>query len=129
MKFADVAVKRGIAGLGLFAASPIKKGVQIIEYTGERISEDESNIRGGKYLFTLDNGIVIDGKERKNIARYINHSCRPNSEAVLYDDTQVIIEAIRSIAKGEEITYDYGEEYVAEHIRPYGCRCAHCTTR
>lgn len=124
--FAPVQVKRSSAGLGLFAAAPISRGEQIIQYIGEYISEAEANRRGGKYLFAISDTEVIDGKGRENTARYINHSCDPNAEAVLYDEHEVIIEAIKDIAPGEEITYDYGEEYVADHIAPIGCKCAAC---
>ena len=72
-------VKRSSAGLGLFAAKAFKRGERIIEYTGEKISEDEANDRGGKYLFELNERWTIDGKGRENTARYINHSCKPNA--------------------------------------------------
>ena len=123
------AVKRSKAGLGLFATTPIKKDEEIIEYTGELISEDEANERGGKYLFRIDDNWTIDGKDRKNVARYINHSCRPNAEAELNEDEQrVFILAKRAIKPGEEIAYDYGKEYFDDHIKPTGCRCIKCSS-
>lgn len=127
MKFPKVAVKRSFAGLGLFAAEDITKGQQIIEYTGERLATAVADKRGGKYLFVLTDDIVIDGKEHKNISRYINHACKPNAEAVNHGNKKIIIEAIRTIKKGEEITYDYGEEYWLEHCQP--CRCASCVAK
>lgn len=121
------AVRRSSAGLGLFATQEYKKGSFIIEYTGELISTKEADRRGGKYLFTLTDAKTIDGKGRENIARYINHSCRPNAEAEVDEDEEKIrIFARKKIMPGEEITYDYGKEYVDEHIKPYGCRCAKC---
>lgn len=121
-------VKRSSAGLGLFATAPFKRGDFIIEYTGERISEDESNRRGGKYLFVLDKDTVIDGKGRENTARYINHSCKPNAEAEIdEEESKVRILARKKILPGEEITYDYGKEYWDEYIKPHGCRCHACT--
>jgi uncharacterized protein len=120
-------IKRSSAGLGLFAAQEFKRGDFIIEYTGERISEEEANRRGGKYLFTVTPTLTIDGKGRKNTARYINHSCAPNAEAELDEEELTIrILARRRILPGEEITYDYGKEYWNEHIKPYGCRCPKC---
>jgi SET domain-containing protein len=122
-------VRRSKAGLGLFATQPLKKGDFIIEYTGERISEEEANRRGGKYLFTLTTDWTIDGKGRDNIARYINHSCTPNAEAELdEDELRVRIFAKKKILPGEEIQYDYGSEYWDEHIKPYGCRCITCAS-
>lgn len=118
-------VKRSSAGLGLFAARDIVKGSWIIEYTGERITQDEANCRGGRYLFSLNDAYVIDGKARGNIARYINHACRPNAEAVIEDDAHIMIYAIKNIPAGTEITYDYGTEYVEEFIEGK-CQCAHC---
>lgn len=121
-------VKRSSAGLGLFAEEPIKKEDFIIEYTGERISTDEADERGGKYLFTVNDKLVIDGKGRENTARYLNHSCRPNCYAeVDEDDNRVRIYAERNIKQGEELCYDYGKEYWDEHIKPYGCKCLKCS--
>lgn len=124
--YPEVKAKRSSAGLGLFAMEPIKKGAQIIEYTGEHIDEEEKDRRGGKYIFSINDIVFIDGKGRDNTARYINHSCNPNAEAVNYDDEKIIIEALQRIEEGEEITLDYGEEYYEEHIAPLGCKCAHC---
>lgn len=119
-------VKRSSAGLGLFANTEFEKGDFIIEYSGEHISHDEADRRGGKYLFTLTDKIVIDGKERTNTARYINHSCEPNAEAVIEDDKKVIFLAIKDIAPGDEICFDYGTEYVEDIIAAVGCKCSPC---
>lgn len=121
-------VKKSDAGLGLFTTQPIKKGEFIIEYTGERISTDEADRRGGKYLFTVSDDLVFDGKGREHTARYINHSCRPNCYAEIDEDEEVVnIYAKRNIETGEELNYDYGKEYFNDHIKPYGCRCAKCS--
>lgn len=120
-------VKKSSAGLGLFATATYKKGDLIIEYTGERITEEEANRRGGKYLFELNDNWSIDGKGRENTARYINHSCAPNAYPELTDDeTQVFIYAKRAIKPGEEITYHYGKDYFKRVIEPLGCRCTKC---
>jgi uncharacterized protein len=121
-------IKRSIAGLGLIATKPLKRGDFIIEYKGERISTEEADRRGGKYLFVVSDTKTIDGKSRENIARYINHSCAPNAEAELdEEELRVRIYAKKKILPGEEILYDYGKEYWDEHIKPFGCRCPHCT--
>ena len=121
------AVKRSPAGLGLYAGIAYKRGDFIIEYTGERISEDEANRRGGRYLFTVTEDITIDGKGRKNIARYINHSCAPNAEAESdEDELKIRIFARRKINPGDEILYDYGKEHWDEYIQPHGCKCTVC---
>jgi len=123
----NVKVKRGIAGLGLFAAEDIAKGQLIIEYTGERISDEESNRRGGRYLFAVTDDLVIDGRKRGNKARYINHACEPNAEAEHdEEDDRIYIRACKKIKSGEEITYDYGKEYIDDYIKTHGCRCATC---
>lgn len=122
---AKVKVKKGIAGLGLFALENIPKDTLIVEYTGEVISNDEADRRGGKYLFEINSKWTIDGKSRTNTARYVNHSCRPNAES----DTigkKVKYFAKRTIKAGEEITVDYGKEYFNDFIKPYGCRCEKC---
>lgn len=126
----QVKVRRSAAGLGLFALVPFKKDDLIIEYTGETISAAEANRRGGKYLFELNDEWTIDGKTRDNIARYINHSCRPNCEPILSEDeTQVHIHAKRNIAPGEELTYNYGKDYFTRVIKPLGCRCVKCAKK
>ncbi len=120
-------VKKSTAGLGIFAKADFKRGEFIIEYTGERITVEEADRRGGKYLFTVSKKYTIDGKGRENTARYLNHSCKPNAEAVLDEDAlRVRIYAKKKILPGEEITYDYGKEYWDTHIKPFGCRCLAC---
>jgi len=123
-----VRVKRSSAGLGLFAEVPFTKGDLIIEYTGETISEEEANRRGGKYLFELNDKWTIDGKGRDNVARYINHSCKPNCYPELNEnETKVFIYAKRKITPGEELTYNYGKDYFNQEIKPTGCRCNKCS--
>ncbi len=119
------AIKRTKAGLGLFATEPIPKGKRIIEYTGPLITEEEFERRDGKYFFGLDSKWTIDGSPRSNIARYINHSCRPNAEA-LTSGNRVWIWSRKKIKAGEEISYDYGKEYFEDIIKPMGCRCEKC---
>lgn len=124
----DVLVKRSSAGLGLFAGRDFDKGEFVIEYTGEKISDEEADRRGGKYLFTLNEDWLLDGKGRENTARYINHSCRPNCEPELDEDEErVYIYTKRKIKAGEEFTYNYGKQYFDIEIKPYGCRCIKCS--
>lgn len=125
MENSHLQIKKSYAGLGLFTEKPIAKKDFVIEYTGEKITHAEANRREGKYLFTLNSRYVIDGKDRKNIARYINYSCVPNCEAVI-DKGRILINAIRNIKSGEELTYDYGRDYVEGFIKPFGCKCSKC---
>lgn len=119
--------KRSLSGLGLYATKDIKKGDFIIEYTGEMISTEEADRRGGQYLFTLNKDFTLDAKGREHFARYINHSCRPNAEAEFdEDDLKMNILAKRNIKAGEEVTYDYGKEFWNEYIKPHGCMCVKC---
>ncbi|MCU0678542.1 MAG: SET domain-containing protein [Candidatus Pacebacteria bacterium] len=124
------AVRRGTHGLGLFALHPIAKGARIIEYTGEKITVDEANRRGGQYLFEINDAWTVDGRGRENKARYINHSCRPNCYPEI-DETEehIYIFAKRAIAAGEELTYDYGKDFWNTYIKPKGCRCAKCAEK
>ena len=118
-------IKRSNTGLGLFAVKPIPKGKRIIEYTGPLIANEEVERRRGKYFFEVNSKWSIDGSHRSNIARYINHSCKPNAEAIL-SGRRVWIWSRRNIKPGEEITYDYGEEYFEGVIKPIGCQCSGC---
>lgn len=118
-------VKRSKSGLGLYAGEPIKKGEFVIEYTGVPLTNEEADARPNRYLFEVSSKVTIDGSGRDNKARYINHSCRPNCEANIKKG-RIFISAIKNIANGEELTYDYGKEYFNEYIKPYGCTCASC---
>lgn len=120
-------IKKGAHGLGLFTTAPIKKGAFIIEYVGDIITEEEANKRGGQYLFEIDSKWTIDGKSRKNTARYINHSCRPNCETDTKERLKkVLVFAKRNIKEGEELSYDYGKAFWNDYIKPKGCRCDKC---
>lgn len=118
-------VKKSRTGKGLFAGEDIPKGVRIIEYIGTPVSPESVKRRSGKYLFWTSDTEMIDGNIKENIARFINHACKPNCEAN-GPDGKVFIESRRRIKAGEELTYDYGDEYVAEHFKKSGCRCATC---
>ncbi len=120
-----VRVGRSSAGLGLFATRTFKKGERVIEYFGRTISPEEEYTSRSKYLFEVSSKKTIDGTTRENTARYINHSCRPNCEPEIIRG-RIFIDTIKAVKPGEEFTYDYGEEYVNEHIKPYGCRCVKC---
>lgn len=112
-----------IHGQGLFAQTAIPAGTRIIQYTGERITKAESLLRceqDNSYIFTLDDHFDVDGSVPENLARFANHSCSPNAESELRDG-EIWIVALRDIAPGEEITYNYG--YDLEEYRDYPCRC------
>lgn len=124
--------KSAIQGRGVFAARGIAKGQRLIEYKGTRrrwacYDDDQDYV----CLFDVGRGLVVDPRQNGNIARYINHSCDPNCEAVL-DNGRIYIESLRAIAKGEEITYDYALTFERppskrdmERYRCY-CRGANC---
>ncbi len=129
MSARNVRVGRAATGLGLFAARPLAKRDYIVTYRGKRIPTAAAQRRerrfGVKYMFEIDRRWTIDGSSRRNLGRYLNHSCAPNAEAVLRAGKLVFV-ALRAIAPGEEITLDYGEEYFELYIKPLGCRCAVC---
>jgi hypothetical protein len=103
-----------VHGKGVFARRRIRKGTRVIEYLGDRVShrqaderyENKSSEDGHTFLFIVDRGIVIDGGNNGNDARFINHGCDPNCESAI-EDRRVFIEAVRTIEPGEELTYDY----------------------
>ncbi|MDX6305836.1 MAG: uncharacterized protein QOI77_2805 [Blastocatellia bacterium] len=121
-------VRRTNTGLGLFAVQPIAKGKRIIEYTGPLIPNEEVDKRRGKYFFGVNTKWTIDGSPRSNVARYINHSCKPNAEALI-SGRRVWIWSRKNIKAGEEIAYDYGKEYFDDIIKPMGCRCEKCGSK
>ena len=122
-------VGRSRTGLGLFATKPIKKGAKIIRYFGPLLDsrKKKDDAIENKYLFELNGRWTIDGSVRKNIARYINHACKPNAESdVSARKRKVVIRAIKKIEPGEEINYDYGTDYFKAYLKPIGCKCAAC---
>jgi len=130
-----------IHGNGVFATEAFAKGERIIRYKGflrthEDVDEEYGDIDedGHTFLFTLNDEYVIDANVKANVARWINHSCEPNCEAVVEEDAKgrrdrdkVFIEAIRDIAPGEELTYNYGITLAERHTpklkKLWGCRC------
>jgi uncharacterized protein len=122
-------VGRSRTGLGLFATKPIKKGAKIVRYFGPLLDsrKKKDDAIENKYLFELNNRWTIDGSVRKNIARYINHACKPNAESdVNPRKRKVVIRAIKKIEPGEEINYDYGTDYFKAYLKPIGCKCDAC---
>ena len=119
-----------IQGWGVYATQTIRKNTRITFYAGEKISNQESLKREVRYIrrghiwcFKLTNRTVIDAAVGGNIARYINHSCRPNCYVHIVDGT-IWIRAARTICKGEELTYNYntdGEGLIKCRCRP-GCQ-------
>ncbi len=130
-----------IHGNGVFADETIRKGDRIVRYKGAVRTHDEVDEaygdideNGHTFLFTLNDNYVIDANVDGNIARWINHSCAPNCEAVLEENgkgkahkDKVFIEAIRDIQPGEELTYNYGivldEPHTAKMKKVWGCKC------
>lgn len=126
--------KSPIHGRGVFALARIRKGTRLMEYTGERISHEEADERYGEehehsphtMLFSVDDDIVIDATRWGSSARWINHSCGPNCEAV-DEDGRIHIETVRDIKPGEELTYDYNliieERHTPALKRAHPCFC------
>jgi SET domain-containing protein len=115
-----------IHSVGVYAAAPIRKGTRIVEYTGERITVEEADRRydgvSRTYLYGLDDGrTVIDGH---GLGAYLNHSCDPNCEV---DEVKgrVWLFAIRDIAAGEELVWDYNL-YDDEDPAPCYCGSRKC---
>lgn len=116
---------RSRTGFGLFATKPIAKGAFIIKYWGPKIPSKIADDLDNRYLFEISKRWTVDGSPRRNIARYINHSCRPNAESDVLKG-EILITAIRNIAVGDEITYDYGKDHFNGFIKPIGCQCDKC---
>jgi uncharacterized protein len=126
--------RSGVHGKGVYALQPLAEGQTVIEYTGEVIRWKEALRRhpanpddpNHTFFFHLDDKHVIDAGVGGNAARWINHACDPNCEAD-EQDGRVFIKALRPIAPGEELFYDYGltidEKYTKKLKREYACRC------
>lgn len=131
-----VSVRRsGVHGRGVFAQVAIARGEEILPYKGALIAWQEAERRhaesGGDphhtFLFQVDGGMVIDGGTGGNSARWINHSCAPNCEAQEDDRQRIVIVALRDIAPGEELFFDYALEIVEKPTKAlrqaYACLC------
>jgi SET domain-containing protein len=125
--------RSGVHGWGIFARDFIAQDTRVIEYVGERITKAEAQRRedrrlerrgaggdGCVYIFEVNLRYDIDGNVAWNPARHINHSCAPNCEAQS-DRGRIWIVALRDIAPGEELTYDYGFSFTESRHHP--CRC------
>jgi len=137
--------RSNIHGNGVFAIKPIAKGERLVRYMGLLRTHDEVDAAyGGReetghtFLFTLNEEYVVDGNIKGNIARWINHSCEPNCEAVIEPDDKgraqrdkIFIEALRRIRAGEELTFNYGITLTERHTpklkQLWGCRCGATT--
>lgn len=137
----SIALRRSpIHGNGVFALRDLPAEKELIEYRGQRMTHAEADAHhagdadsGHTFLFTLNEHYVIDGARKGSIARWINHSCDPNCEAVLEEDPgnpagdRVIIQSMRPIRAGEELTYDYGitldEPHTARLKKIWICLC------
>jgi SET domain-containing protein len=133
-------VGRSRTGLGLFATEPIDKGTLIAEYKGPRVTNamaEALEAKNSRYMYEINSRWTVDGSGRNNIARYANHSCRPNAESDVIRGERargrkggmVIIRAIRNIQPGTEITYDYGRDYFNGFLKPIGCKCVKCSEK
>lgn len=120
-------------GLGAFATRFIPAGTRLIEYAGERLTPPVADARypdeGDRhhtFLFAIDDDVVIDAAFEGNEARFINHSCEPNCDAVV-EDGRIWIDTIHDVRPGEELAYDYAYELEERHSpeakRRYPCHC------
>jgi len=112
-----------IHGTGGYARADIAAGTRVIEYVGERITKQQSLARceqNNAYIFALDAEHDLDGNVDWNPARFLNHGCQPNCEAV-FEDGHIWVVSIRKIAAEEELTFNYG--YDLEDYREHPCRC------
>jgi len=120
--------KSKLHGYGVFALETINKNKRIIDYAGELISNKQSESREDKYLskgciwvFRVNRNWSRDAAVGGNIARFINHACKPNCWIEVDNKTRTIwVRAAKQIRKGEELVYDYNTE--GDKVIPCKCR-------
>jgi SET domain-containing protein len=98
-----------------------------MQYIGIRITTEQADEKPNRYIFEIDDQWSIDGSPTWNTARYFNHSCKPNGISTMEGEDRIFIEARNNIKKGEEITFNYGQEYTSMYIKKGSCRCALCS--
>ena len=123
-----------IHGRGVFALTDIPRNTRVMEYLGERITHKEADRRYAAehehsphtMLFAVDDKVVIDATRKGSSARFINHSCAPNCEAI-EEEGRIFIETIRKVPLGGELTYDYNlileERHTPAVKRAHACFC------
>lgn len=126
MSYPKIEIRRSFAGKGIFAKQEIKKGVKILQYIGKIVTTKEADEKPNRYIFEIDENWSIDGSPMYNTARYFNHSCKANAESVLESENRIFIVAKKKILPGDEITFDYGKEYMKDYFKKGGCRCSRC---
>ena len=138
----NLSVRRSpIHGTGVFAARDLPAGKVLMKYQGRLMTHAQADRlydgtldTGHTFLFTLNERYILDGNVGGNSSRFVNHSCEPNCQAVLVEDPygdrkrdRIVIESLRAIAAGEELTYDYGITLEVRHTarlkRIWACRC------
>jgi uncharacterized protein len=129
-----------IQGAGAYATRVIPAGTRLIEYAGERLTPaqaearypDSANERHHTYLFAIDDEVVVDAAVNGNEARFLNHSCAPNCDAII-EDGRIWLETIHDIEVGEELVYDYAYILAERHTpaakKRFPCRCGAITCR
>lgn len=125
-------IGRSRTGLGLFAVQPYRKREYVTTYRGRKLANPEAErleARGSRYMFEVNSRWTIDGSSRWNRARYVNHSCRPNVEAIERRGGVIVYIARRKIKPDEEITVDYGKDYFEAFITKSRCLCDKCRER
>ena len=123
-----------IHSYGCYTTRPLRKGTLVVEYVGERLTYEQADDLYDPYpqtyLFGLDGGKhIIDGY---GVAAFINHSCDPNCDGFI-ENKRIWIKAVRDIAPGEELAYDYKyvleERHTPGRKRRFPCHCGSAKCR
>lgn len=134
--------RSSLHGQGVFARRKIPAGTRIFEYAGKRITSEQADIQPPSdpddpfhtFFFMLSSGMIIDGNQKGNDSRWINHSCEPNCETEEDEKGErVFVVAMRDIERGEELSFDYAlviEGRKTAKIRAqYACHCGNANCR
>jgi SET domain-containing protein len=117
--------KSSVSGRGLFATETFERGDRICEYSGRLYRGDTHP--DNRYLFEISDLWTLDGSPKSNVGRWANHSCKPNAATEVTQRKRVWLYAIKRIRPGDEILYDYGDEYTKHRLKD--CKCPVCRTR
>lgn len=118
---------QGIVALKPFAPGALVCRIKGLIVTGEAVWRYwDSDPRRGENCFRYDADHYLDPEGE--IGAYANHSCNPNA-GIFKSGRRLLLQAIRPIAAGDEVTHDYSTLLGADDVWKMQCNCGEAACR